>query len=228
MANENLLKEFKVLLVEDEENIAKLLKDAIGDYFFSFTIAKDGKEGIDKFKRIKPDIIITDIMMPKIDGLEMTKKIKEFDEDVPVIVLSAFSEKQRLLKAIDLGVTKYFIKPFDPDEVLTYLIQLCSKLDNQKIFNLSDNLYYDRNKDNLFEDGKIVNLTKREKEFLHILIKNHPNIVTVEKIKEILWEDEEATDERLRTFIKRFRAKTAKSLIKNISGQGYLISPHNL
>lgn len=228
MANENLLKEFKVLLVEDEENIAKLLKDAIGDYFFSFTIAKDGKEGIDKFKRIKPDIIITDIMMPKIDGLEMTKKIKEFDEDVPVIVLSAFSEKQRLLKAIDLGVTKYFIKPFDPDEVLTYLIQLCSKLDNQKIFNLSDNLYYDRNKDNLFEDGKIVNLTKREKEFLHILIRNHPNIVTVEKIKEILWEDEEATDERLRTFIKRFRAKTAKSLIKNISGQGYLISPHNL
>ncbi|RXJ98399.1 DNA-binding response regulator [Arcobacter sp. CECT 8986] len=229
MSTDNLLKEFKVLLVEDEQNIAKLLKEAIGDYFFSFTLAKDGEEAIEKVKNVKPDIIITDIMMPKLDGLEMTKKIKEeIDEDIPVIVLSAFSEKERLLNAIDIGITKYFIKPFDPEEVLEYLKTLVTKLDKKRVFKLSDTIYYDKNKNNLFKDNKIVNLTKREKNFLFLLIKNHPNIVEVDKIKDTLWEGETSSDERLRTFIKRFRAKTSKNLVKNISGQGYLISPQNI
>ncbi|PPK61267.1 DNA-binding response OmpR family regulator [Malaciobacter marinus] len=225
----NILKEFKVLLVEDESNIAKLLKDAIGDYFFSFTLAKNGQEGLEKMKTIKPDIIITDIMMPKLDGLAMTEKIKQIDESIPVIVLSAFSEKEKLLNAIDIGITKYFIKPFDPDEVLEYLVSLAIKLDKKRVFKLSEDLYFDRNKNNLFDkNDKIINLTKREKDFLYLLIKNHPNSVSVEKIKKTLWEKEEATDERLRTFIKRIRAKTSKTLIKNISGQGYLISPDNI
>jgi len=225
----NVLKEFKVLLVEDEVNIAKLLKDAIGDYFFSFTLAKNGQEGLEKMKIIKPDIIITDIMMPKLDGLAMTEKIKQIDDSIPVIVLSAFSEKEKLLNAIDIGITKYFIKPFDPDEVLDYLISLATKLDKKKVFKLSEDLYFDRNKNNLFDkNDKIINLTKREKDFLYLLIKSHPNSVSVEKIKKTLWEREEATDERLRTFIKRIRAKTSKTLIKNISGQGYLISPDNI
>ncbi|PHO08920.1 MULTISPECIES: response regulator transcription factor [Malaciobacter] len=225
----NVLKEFKVLLVEDESNIAKLLKDAIGDYFFSFTLAKNGQEGLEKMKTIKPDIIITDIMMPKLDGLAMTEKIKQIDESIPVIVLSAFSEKEKLLNAIDIGITKYFIKPFDPDEVLEYLVSLAIKLDKKRVFKLSEDLYFDRNKNNLFDkNDKIINLTKREKDFLYLLIKNHPNSVSVEKIKKTLWEKEEATDERLRTFIKRIRAKTSKTLIKNISGQGYLISPDNI
>ncbi|RXK15030.1 DNA-binding response regulator [Malaciobacter mytili LMG 24559] len=217
-----------MLLVEDETNIAKLLKSAIGEYFYSFTIAKDGKEGLEKFKKIKPDIIITDIMMPKLDGLSMTKQIREENEEIPVIVLSAFSEKEKLLKAIDIGITKYFIKPFDPEELLEYLKELSDKLDKKRVFNLSKNLIFDKNKNNLFSEEKIINLTKREKEFLRLLIDNYPNVVDVEKIKTTLWENEEVTDERLRTFIKRFRNKTSKILIKNISGQGYLISPDNI
>ncbi len=228
MQNEELLKEFKILLVEDETNIAKLLKSAIGEYFYSFTIAKDGKEGLEKFKKIKPDIIITDIMMPKLDGLSMTKQIREENEEIPVIVLSAFSEKEKLLKAIDIGITKYFIKPFDPEELLEYLKEVSDKLDKKRVFKLSKNLIFDKNKNNLFNEEKIINLTKREKEFLRLLIDNYPNVVDVEKIKTALWEGEEVTDERLRTFIKRFRNKTSKILIKNISGQGYLISPDNI
>ncbi len=228
MLNKELLKEFKILLIEDEINIAKLLKSAIGEYFYSFTIAKDGKEGLEKFKKIKPDIIITDIMMPKLDGLSMTKQIREENEEIPVIVLSAFSEKEKLLKAIDIGITKYFIKPFDPEELLEYLKELSDKLDKKRVFKLTKKLIFDKNKNNLFDEGKIINLTKREKEFLRLLIDNYPNVVDIEKIKATLWNEENITDERLRTFIKRFRNKTSKILIKNISGQGYLISPNNI
>ena len=105
------LKSLRVLLVEDEENISRLLKGAIGDSFHSFTIAKDGKEGLEKFIQISPDIVITDINMPRMSGLEMAKELKSLNPNIPVIILSAFSEREKLFNAIDVGVAKYFLKP---------------------------------------------------------------------------------------------------------------------
>ncbi|WP_174247193.1 response regulator transcription factor [Arcobacter sp. LA11] len=227
-SDEILLKELKILFVEDEVNISKLLKDALADYFFSFTVANNGEEGLDKFKKVNPDIVITDIMMPKLDGLEMTKKIKEINEEIPIIVLSAFSDKEKLLKAIDIGITKYFIKPFDPEEVLEYLTFLAKKLNKHRIICLNKHFSFDNNTKNLFEDDTFVNITKREKQFISLLVENKKDIVTAKLIKTKLWPGEDVTDERLRTFIKRLRAKTAKELIKNIPGQGYLISPNDI
>ncbi|WP_298750699.1 response regulator transcription factor [uncultured Arcobacter sp.] len=220
----NLLTQLKILIVEDEKRLSQLLKDAISEYFFSVIIAKDGKEGLKKFKSFKPDIVITDIMMPFCDGLEMTQKIKELDESVPIIVLSAHSDKEKLLKAIDLGINKYFIKPFDPDELIEHIRKIAPKLNKQKKVFLKENFVFDNNTMSLYKDGKIINITKREKEFLFLLIKYQNTIVSTEDIKAKLW-TEEVSDERLRTFIKRLRIKTSKDIIENILGQGYLISP---
>ena len=221
--DELLLKELKILFVEDEVNISKLLKDALSDYFFSFTVAYNGEEGLEKFKKVNPDIVITDIMMPNLDGLEMTKEIKKINENTPVVVLSAFSDKEKLLKSIDTGITKYFIKPFDPEEVLDYLITLAKKLNKNRIIYLNKHFSFDINTNNLFEEDKLVNITKREKKFISLLLENKSKITSVEEIKGKLWDEENVSDERLRTFVKRLRVKTSKELIKNIAGQGYLI-----
>jgi DNA-binding response OmpR family regulator len=221
-----LLKNLKILIVEDEKRLAQLLKDAINDYFFSVIIAKDGKEGLKKFKSFKPDIVITDIMMPLCDGLEMTQKIKEFDELTPIIILSAHSDKEKLLKAIDIGINKYFIKPFDPEDLIIHIKKIAPKLNKQKRVSLKENFTFDNNTMTLYENGKIVNITKREKDFLYLLIKHQNILVSSEEIKSTLWE-EEVSDERLRTFIKRLRLKMSKDIIENVLGQGYLISPLN-
>lgn len=221
--NKELLKTLKILIVEDEKRLAQLLKDAISDSFFSVVIAKDGEEGLKKFKTFKPDIIITDIMMPICDGLQMTQKIKELDEFIPIIVLSAHSEKEKLLKAIDLGISKYFIKPFDPEEVIEHINKIAPKLNKQKRVNLKDEYIFDNNSMSLYKKTLLITLTKREKEFIYLLIKNKNSIVSSSIIKKSLW-TEEVNDERLRTFIKRLRLKTSKDLIENISSQGYLIS----
>ena len=223
---EKLLKTLKILIVEDEKRLAQLLKEAIADSFFRVVIAKDGNEGLKKFKTFKPDIVITDIMMPQLDGLEMTLKIKEIDSNTPIIVLSAHSDKEKLLKAIDLGINKYFIKPFDPDEVIEHIKKLAPKIEKQKISILKDEFIFDNNNFSLHKNEQLINLTKREKEFIYLLIKNKNSIVKTQTIKTSLW-DEEVNDERLRTFIKRLRLKTSKDLIENISGQGYLISVLN-
>lgn len=220
----NLLKTLKILIVEDEDRLSKLLKEAIGEFFFSIIIAKDGNEGLKKFKANKPDIVITDIMMPNCDGLEMTKNIKDIDDLIPIIVLSAYSDKEKLLKAIDIGINKYFIKPFDPDELIEHINKIAPNLNKRRKIRLKGSYTFDNNSRSLYKDDKLVNLTKREKEFFYILLKHSNEVVDSQKIKDILW-NEPVSDERLRTFIKRLRLKTSKDIIENASGQGYLISP---
>lgn len=222
---EKLLNRLKILIVEDEEKLSKLLKEAISDNFYSVSLAKDGIDGFNKFKKIKPDIIITDINMPFCDGLDMTIKIKEVNPDIPIIVLSAFSDKEKLLKAIDIGISKYYIKPFDPDELISYISSLAEKLNKKQIIRLSNEYSFNNNSLSLYKNNILLPLTNREKEFLYLLLQNQFELVTNEKIKETLWEKEDISSERLRTFIKRLRVKTSKDLIQNVSAQGYLISP---
>lgn len=216
------MKTLKVLIVEDETKLANLIKASIKELFFKVNIAKDGIEGLKKFQSFKPDIIISDITMPNLDGLEMCQRIRE-ESNIPIIILSAYSQKEKLLKAIDLGINKYFIKPFDIEEFLEYLKNLSKNIKKIKTYKLKDNFVFDNNSVCLYKDEILINLTKREREFLNILIKNKNSLVKKEDIKTLLW-NEDVSDERLRTFIKRLRLKTSKDLVENVSSQGYLIS----
>ncbi|MCK5293692.1 MAG: response regulator transcription factor [Arcobacteraceae bacterium] len=218
----NILKALKVLLVEDENNLATLLKNAIGDNFNEFIIASNGKEGIEKYHQHSPNIIITDIMMPELNGLEMAKELKKIDPKVQIIILSAFSDTEKLLNAIDIGVIKYFIKPFDPEELLEYILSISSELNNTMI-SLIDGFKFNKMTHNLYKDNKYIAITKRESKCLQLLLKNIQKTINDKFLKTTLWENEDVSDERLRTFIKRFRIKTSKNLIQNIKGRGYQI-----
>jgi len=213
------LKELKILHVEDEESLARLLKEAIGDSFHSFTIAKDGVEGMELFKKIKPDIVITDIMMPHKTGLEMAKEIREVNASIPIIVLSAFSEKEKLFGAIDAGVSKYFLKPYHAEDILEYINSITSKIQN-RVVKLNECFVFNKTTSSLYKNDKYVALTKNEIKFITLLLESKNKTLDETSIKESLW-GSEASDERVRTFIKRLREKTSKHLIKNIKGFGY-------
>ncbi len=218
----NKLKDLRVLLVEDEEELSTLLEDAIGEYFYSFSTASNGVEGLEKFERIQPDIVITDINMPYMDGIEMAKKLRSTNPELPIIILSAFSDKDYLLNAIDVQVIKYFIKPFDPEELLEYLEVISDKFESKDI-SIGENFVFNCNTKSLFKEDKFIKITKREAKFLKALIEVSPNILSDKIIKQKLWDMEDVSDERLRTFIKRLRLKTSKTLVSNIKGQGYQI-----
>ncbi len=219
------LKSLKILLVEDEEKLSLLLKNAIGDSFHSFLLAKDGNEGLQIYKKVLPDIVITDIMMPNKTGLEMAKEIKSINPNSKIIILSAFSDVEKLLSAIDIGVVKYFIKPFDPDEVLTYILSLETVMEN-KLINLQDGFIFNKTTKSLYKNNRYITLSKKEVLFLEALLKNYENEKTIleyEDIKKMIW-NEMVSDERLRTFIRRLREKTSKELLINVKGRGYQIA----
>lgn len=218
------MKNLKVLIVEDEQKLAKLLQKSIQDMFYKVIIAKDGLEGFKKYQTFKPDLIISDILMPNLDGLEMSKQIRLENSEIPIVILSAHSEKERLLMAIDLQINKYFIKPFDIEEFIEFLKLTSKNINRSKSIKLKDDFIFNNNTRNLYKNDVLVNLTKKERDFIEALIENKGEALEDEKIKNLLWSGEESSDERLRTFIKRLRAKTSRGLIENLSSRGYLIS----
>ncbi|WP_458700160.1 response regulator transcription factor [Sulfurospirillum sp. 1307] len=219
------LSNLTVLFVEDEKELRNALESAISDEFKQFIVARDGDDGLKKFKKYKPDIVVTDILMPICDGLEMSKEIKKLSRETPIIVMSAFSEKERLLKAIDVGIDKYLIKPIDPDELMNTL-ELVAKelLSVDQITELGGGYQFDKIRKVLIKNGETIPLTKKELLFISILVKNLGVFVLHEEIKKYVWTNKNVTDAAIRTFIKRVREKTGKDFIKNVPGLGYKIN----
>lgn len=221
-------KELIVLVVEDEVKTRESLISVLNSRFAKVIGAQNGDEGLKKFKKFKPDLVITDIAMPIMDGLDMAKEIKEISDDVPVVVLSAFSEKDRLLRSIDIGIDKYLIKPIDVEELFKVLDELIGeKIDTNALINISEDYQFNKTKRLIIHNGEEIVLTKKELAFVSLLLRQPGVLVLHEDIKKNVWIGEHVSDTAVRTFIKRVRDKVGEDFVKNVPGLGYKISVEN-
>ena len=219
-----ILKNLTVLLVEDDSDSKKIMHDVLSDNFEKVFTAQNGDEGLKKFKKYNPNLVITDVFMPISDGLDMTRYIKEISKDTPVIVLSAHSEKETLLKAIDVGVDKYLIKPIMADDLLKTIENVAkSKIETANIIQVANGYSFNKIKRVLIRDGVEISLTKKELAFISLLIKRLGTLVLHDEIKSVVWVGESVTEAAIRTFVKRVRDKVGNNFIKNVPGLGYKI-----
>ena len=222
MSDKSICKDLTLLYVEDEEKIRNLLKSAIENEFKEVMTAGNGDEGFKKFKKYQPDIVVSDILMPVCNGLDMAKKIREVSKDIPIILFTAFSEKEKLLSAIDIGIDKYLIKPVDVDELITTIEEIArKKLAFENIIKLNNNYEFNKTKRVLIKNGVEIKLTKKELSFISLLVDNLGSFVSHDDLKKIVWNNLKVNDAAVRTFIKRIRTKTDKEFVENISGLGY-------
>ncbi|HHP0377203.1 TPA: butyrate response regulator transcription factor BumR [Campylobacter jejuni] len=218
-------KELIILVVEDEVKTRESMINILSERFSKVIGAQNGDEGLKKFKKFKPDLVITDIAMPIMDGLDMAREIKEISDDVPIVVLSAYSEKERLLRSIDIGIDKYLIKPVDIEElfkVLDYLIG--EKIEANMLVKISEEYQFNKTKRTLICSGEEIVLTKKELAFISLLLKQPGALVLHEDIKKNVWIGEHVSDTAVRTFIKRVRDKVGEDFIKNVLSLGYKIN----
>ncbi|EMV7727274.1 butyrate response regulator transcription factor BumR [Campylobacter jejuni] len=218
-------KELIILVVEDEIKTRESLINVLSERFSKVIGAQNGDEGLKKFKKFKPDLVITDIAMPIMDGLDMAREIKEISDDVPIVVLSAYSEKERLLRSIDIGIDKYLIKPVDIEELFKVLDCLVGeKIEANMLVKISEEYQFNKTKRTLIHNGKEIVLTKKELAFISLLLKQPRVLVLHEDIKKNVWIGEHVSDTAVRTFIKRVRDKVGEDFIKNVPSLGYKIN----
>ena len=219
-----ILNNLTVLIVENEGDGKKIVQEVMRDKFEKVITAQNGDEGLKKFKKYNPNMVITDVFMPIMNGLDMAKSIKEISKDTPIIVFSTNSEKETLLKAIDVGIDKYVLKPIDLDDFLVTLENVAkNKIETANIIQVTYGYSFNKIKRVLIRDGIEISLTKKELAFISLLIKRLGTLVLHDEIKNVVWVGESVTEAAIRTFVKRVRDKVGSNFIKNVPGLGYKI-----
>lgn len=216
------LEDLTVLYAEDEKGIQDTVCDVLELYVNNVIAANSGQEALELYKQYKPSILLFDICMPEKDGLEVLKEIRKDDLQTPVIIMTAHTEKEYLMNAVELYITKYLVKPFDKDALLDAL-DTCVKLlaqKNQEGIELSQNIKYDISCATIKKEDEELTLNKKERQLLNLFIKNPNKVLSYEELEYHIWDDVVSRD-ALKSLIKDLRKKTSKELIKNVSGIGY-------
>ena len=209
-------KQFTILYIEDDEGVRTVNSRFLTRMFNEFYEAKDGQEGYELYKKYHPDIILTDINMPRLDGLSLAKKIRQTDQTTKIIISTAFSDKDYLLEAIELNLEKYIIKPLTSRNLIPALTKAASALEVEKDFkiNLDDNFYFDNKTSLFYLHNEEMDLTKKELLFLKLLVTNKNRVVSYEEIEQFVWEDEYMSLNSLRTTIGFLRKRFHLTVLK--------------
>lgn len=214
-----------ILIVEDDKDIQETLEFFLKDNGYRTDKACNGIEAIDKFETNKFDLILLDIMMPKVDGYAVCENIRKKSQ-IPIIIISALSSEENQIKGLDLQADDYIIKPFS----IPILLRKISAIFRRNKYNeeigilIYKNVKLDLDSYKAFVRDKEVMLTKREFEILHELILNQGKILTREILMERVWQYEYIGNARIvDNHIKNIRKKIGDEVIKTIRGVGYKV-----
>ena len=218
------LKNLTLLYVEDEPLIRKNALEYLSRYCAKVYEAEDGANGYEVYKKERPNLIITDIKMPKLSGLELAEKIRQEDKNTPIIITTAHTDTEYLLKAVELQLVKYVVKPITSAKLKGALALACESLEEKQkssIVYLDDSLYYDTLNQSLFRDKELIKLTHNEQLFFDFLVKHKERAITYEEIENLIWAYDGMSMDALRSLVRSVRKKLGGDFISNISGIGY-------
>lgn len=222
----------KILIVDDDKNICELLRLYLEKEGYETQLAHDGQQALDTFNAGKPNLVLLDVMMPKMDGWETCRRIRAA-ADVPVIMLTAKGETFDKVLGLELGADDYIVKPFDTKEVVARIKAVLRRYtpsggaeeDEQKLISF-DKLSVDLTRYELKVDGKVVDAPPKELELLYFLA-SHPNrVFNRDQLLDEVWGFEYYGDSRtIDVHVKRLREKlegvSAQWSLKTVWSVGY-------
>lgn len=220
-----VLKNSSLLLAEDEQNLRDSFTKVLLLYVGKVYAATDGEEAFSIYKEKHPDIIITDVKMPKLNGVELIKRIRKENQEIPIIVTSAYTDKDFLLESIKLSLIEYTVKPIRQSDLIRLLETSATiLLDKTKTVMCIDAQHtYDYTNKMLTRNDVPISLTQKEIEFFEILLAYKGNLVTRQTLEDKLYVYEEAPPSALKNLVFKLRKKIGNDLIKTVGNLGYSV-----
>lgn len=218
-----ILKNFTVLYVEDDDNVRRNAAEYLRRLCKEVLEAKDGKEALVLWKEHHPDIIITDINMPHLNGLDMARYIRSQDKETQIIVATAYTDTEYLMEAVELQLVKYLVKPITKEKLESALEQSVKYIEDKSKFSLklSEDCTYNAYTQTVMHNGDQVKLTKNEQLFMGLLSHYHTRIVRYEEIENAIWPIDGMSQDAIRSLVRGLRKKLPDDVIENVSGTGY-------
>ena len=220
----------RVLYVEDDEECRNDTLDVLKHFFKDIDVATNGEEALRLYRKYYNyakryyDIVITDMVMPQKDGLELTKDIYNMNKKQTIVVISAYSDPKYLIDFINLGIDYFLTKPFDLNSVYKLIYRISKKISNQYTIQLMNYYTWNKETSTLYYNKKEIKLTKKEKQFLEVLVSTK-SVVSTETILYKVWGDKmlEYNTDVLKPLVSRLKKKLPLSLIENLYALGYKI-----
>lgn len=235
-------KELSVIYAEDHKELRENTADILRNFFKEVHCANDGEEAFSMYKEYYTknssyyDIVLSDIQMPKLNGVELTEKIYEINSSQTIIILSAYDESNYLLPLINLGIEQFIKKPIDYQELLKILLNTSKKikqieiepsLDKSNSVKLDSTFTYDRKMRSLLNDDENIYLTKYEIIFMQLLTSDIGKIFSNEDIVRDYSSNNENLDaQNIRKLLSKLRKKLPKNILESVYGIGYKIVPY--
>jgi len=212
-----------IYFLEDDSQISYIIEKTIANAGYEYQGFIKGREFLEALKKKTPDLVLLDVMLPDISGLEVLSKLRTYYKDLPAIMLSALDTEMDKVKALDLGADDYMSKPFGILELTARMNAQLRKSGARTIYEVG-NVSIDKNKYKCIVNQKEVNLTTKEFDVLFLLMKNQGKVVTKETLFNEIWQMDVSIETRtLDMHIKSLREKISEAdiEIKTIRGVGY-------
>ncbi len=216
----------KILIIEDQDELRGLVKDFLENSGYVVDGAEDGEEGYNKLNMNSYDCLILDLNLPKLDGMEIARKVREEGKSVPIIMLTARSEIYDKIEGFDNGADDYITKPFDMKELLARVEAVLRRAQKEQTLVLKFGEYEVFPKENVLrKEKKEIELTNKEMGILEYLLRHKGEIISAEELLEHVWDSEvDMFSDTVKTHIKTLRKKLdpQKRYIQTIRGKGYM------
>ena len=220
-----------ILYAEDEDQTRQNYTKFLSKYFKEVYTACNGKEALDIYLNNKPNVLLLDINMPYINGLELAKTIRKTDKITRIIILTAHLEQDKLLFAAELNLSKYLPKPISrialKESLNEAVLQFEELSENVDFIKFEDGFSWNKTNKVLYKDKEEIKLTKHEILLLEILSSKANRIFSLDEISLYIWDDLDDADtstNKLKDIIKRLRKKLPKKTIENIYAAGYKLN----
>ncbi len=219
----------KILLLEDDPILSDLMYDYLDECGYDTTLCMDGEEALAQIDEKQFDLLILDINVPRLSGLDLLKEVRDYNKQTPAIFITAYQDIEHLKKAFMAGCDDYIKKPFELEELGERINNLKKRyrIEAHEAIPLDNDLHFDYAK-RLITDtrGNSVSLSQKEAQILHYFL-NHPGrVLSPEELTNNIWEYEDIpSDATLRVYIKNLRNIIGKEKIRTIRGIGYSYEP---
>lgn len=219
------ISDLTILYIEDDEDIRKYISEFLQRYCQNLYESSTAEEGLNLYKEHKPNIIIADINLPKMSGMELISLIRKNDKKTKIIISTAYTNKEFTIEAIELYISRYLVKPITSNDLMEALKKAVNELNEEglisKNIDLGEGFYFNNRNKILMKENKEVELRRKEFQILEFFINKNEDLISYETLQNEVWEDEIMTENSIRSQIKNIRRKTHNKIFTNVSGIGY-------
>jgi DNA-binding response OmpR family regulator len=232
MLNEKILdvvrytKNFDILYIEDNIEVQDQTYKMLKSFFNDITTANNGKKAIELFINNEFHLIITDLVMPQIDGIAFIEFVRKSNKKIPILVVSAHDNKDFFLKTINSGIDGYLLKPYNLEQITSSLINIVERyktLEDKNLISLENNLIWDKQNNRLLKNNEPVKLTKNETKLFQLFINTNSETKTYEEIEDFIFDNCDENTKKIRNLLSRLKSKLGHELLETLYSYGYCI-----